>query len=243
MNAHKIILCSLAFLSVITIGSITPTLKLEPSASLVYRMPADNGEGDIAKVEEKKVEVVSCKSELKGEKLEAEMKKLIKDKELVLKEVEDLKKEKTSEKLSSKSNEHADIINLMSQLTSMISLQMQSQMQLQLQMMTMLTQSQNHFIPQMSPFDYQQPFSMMGNTSAFDNYGIGLQPQAMYPQSPTFQSPYSMLPQPIPQQVLPQMFRQPAQAPMSFPIFQGFDFNQSLMNSIPQMSANDLMST
>lgn len=39
------------------------------------------------------VEVVVCKSESKGEKLEAELKKLLEDKELVLKQVDGLKKE------------------------------------------------------------------------------------------------------------------------------------------------------
>jgi len=245
MKTNKIILCSLVILSIISIGSLPTPLYIEKTSSLIKRTPASDGE----KNKEKKVEIVTCKSELKGEKLEADLKKLLEDKEIVLKEIEDLKKEKS--KLKTESQESTNIISLMSQMTSLISTQMQAQMQLQIQIMNLLTQTQNSLIPQISPYAFQQAHSIMGNNAAygfennlaFDSYGIGLQSPLFYPQSQNFQSPYSIMPQSIPQHLLPQMLRQPAQAPMTSPLFQGFDFNQAPMDTIPQMSTRDLIRT
>lgn len=173
-----------------------------------------------------------CKAELKGEKLEADVKKQLEDKEAVLKELEGLKKEneelktkvatKSPEKKSDEQkldakNQNADLIALMSQMTSMFSAQMQAQMQLQIQTMNMLSQMQTNFMPQMNPYSMT---NTLGSQDLGLGYGIGI-PAFNTPWTNDFQNPYSAS--------LPQLIRQPAQAP----VFNGFNFGQDQVIPAP----------
>lgn len=170
-------------------------------------------------------ETVTCKSESKGEKLEADVKKQLDDKEAVLnelkKENEELKSKiaKKSDKKSDeevvkddKKDKNTDLIALMSQMTSMFTTQMQSQMQLQIQTMTMLSQMQTNFMSQSNPYNMTDSMWGLG-------YDVGM-PAYSNPWSSRYQDPYMGY---------PQMQRQPAQAPA----FEGFNFSQEQVFQVP----------
>lgn len=206
------------------------------------------------------VEIVICKSESKGEKLEADVKKLLEDKESVLKQVDGLKKENEDLKLkllvpeikssvvaekpdvkAEAKSQNAEVISLMSQMTTMFSAQMQSQMQMQVQMMSLLSQMQNNRMPQMNPYAYGHSQFSIGQASGYPsagNYGgyptftdgLGLGAMGIGISSPTspwsdYQNPYS---------IMPNMSRQNLPIPADFGFsfnrsqgMQGFDFNQT----------------
>lgn len=192
------------------------------------------------------VEIVVCKSESKGEKLEADVKKLLEDKESVLKQVDGLKKENEDLKLkllvpevkssvvAEAKSPNAEVIALMSQMTTMFSAQMQSQMQMQVQMMSMLSQMQNNSMPQMSPYAYGQGlgYPSAGSYGGYPTFNDSLSLGAMgigvsAPISPwsNYQNPYS---------IMPSISRQQLQTPADFGFsfnrpqgIQGFDFNQT----------------
>lgn len=203
------------------------------------------------------VEVVVCKSESKGEKLEAELKKLLEDKELVLKQVDGLKKENEDLKGKISSVEakpvkvdNTDLVALMSQMTSMFTAQMQSQMQLQTQMMNILSQMQFNSAPQYT-WDlsqaYNRPFAIQENFGmGLGGYGVGIPAYASYPNFGGNINPYSQL---------PQMSRQPAQqSDFGFSFgqipqanhMQGFDFNlspaQPAQPALPEIKRQQLPS-
>lgn len=195
------------------------------------------------------VEIVVCKSESKGEKLEADVKKLLEDKESVLKQVDGLKKENEDLKLklivpevkssvvaevkpevkAEAKSQNAEVIALMSQMTTMFSAQMQSQMQMQVQMMSMLSQMQNNRMPQMSPYAYGPSQFSIGQASGYPSAGS-------YGGYPTFNdglglgamgigisaptSPWSDYQNPY--SIMPSMSRQQLPTPADF----GFSFNR-----------------
>ncbi len=184
---------------------------------------------------------IHCQSESKGEKLKTEVEKLLEDKEEVIKKVEDKNKTKDNDKVivqddknekeaPKKLVDNSDLMNLLTQMTSMISLQMQSQMQLQMQMMSMLSLMQNNNLPQVSPYAYMSDFqpnlaSGINNQLEIAGMGIGM------PQSPVhsmhFHNPYSQL---------PQLERTAPSLDSGFlfnqqPMLRGFDFSSSQMQS------------
>lgn len=176
------------------------------------------------------IEAALCKAELKGEKLEADIKKLLEDQQAVLKEVNGLKKENeelkskiVEKKEESKKSDNSELVALMAQMTTMFSAQMQSQMQMQVQMMSMLSQMQNNFMPQVSPYAFNpSQFSNIQNfgypqAGEFGGFGVGISAQSS-PWS-SYQNPYSMMPS-LNRQYLPQTtdfgfdFSQPMVAPL-----------------------------
>ncbi len=182
----------------------------------------------VAKENKAPSDIVLCKSESKGEKLEADVKKNLEDKEAVLKQIEGLKKENdglkseiaSSKPVEKKSSENSELIALMSQMTTMFTAQMQAQMQAQAQMLSMLTQIQGTMFPQVSPYasDFSQGLAYPGypgGNGGFNNIGIGWGGMGVgipaNSQWSAYSNPYAM----------PEMNRQPAQTQSDF----GFTFN------------------
>ena len=107
MKANKLFFFTIA--SVLSVQALSPDAILK-SHSSAGRMPANQAEVDAKGVEDKKNnETVTCKSEAKGEKLEADLKKLLSDKEEVLKRVEGLQKENDKLKLKLTSNSETKV--------------------------------------------------------------------------------------------------------------------------------------
>lgn len=210
-------------------NKIEPLLKLiNQQKSEIESLKTDikNSVRDIEN-QKKNNEVIEssiCKSELKGEKLEADVKKLLEDKEAVLKEVDGLKKDQALEK---KPSENSELIALMSQLTTMFSAQMQSQMQMQIQMLTMFSQMKNSFMPEASPYAFNpSPFSNIQNFGSpqagqYGGFGVGIQASPWT----AYQNPYSIMPN-LDRQQLPQS----GNSSFGF----GFDFNQTPATSEQQ---------
>lgn len=272
MKANKILFVTA--LSLVTFQAMSPNEFLTSTKSIANRMPAAEEKNaqeneviatatETEVVEAKSstppvVELVACKSESKGEKLEADIKKLLEDKESILKQIDGLKKENEDLKLKltvapeakkqqlapreeSHKSENAEVILLMSQMTTMFSAQMQSQMQMQLQMMSIFSQMQNNPVPQMSPYAYlpsqfsngqnfghRHPNSYNGHPTLHDSIGLGAMDVGISaPASPwsDYHNPYS---------IMPSMTRQQLASPSDYgfsfnrpsPI-QGFDFNQA----------------
>lgn len=223
MKANKLIFCALT-VSFLSTQSMSPSGFIAHTNLSKGRMPASEAAAPVETPNKAPVEVVTCKAESKGEKLEADVKKSLEDKEAVLKQVEGIKKDEEK-----KPSDNSDLIALMSQITTMFSTQMQSQMQMQIQMMNMLSQMQNNMMPQMSPYamDFSQGFNSpysQNDSIGLGSLGVGI--PAYGSQWSGYQSPYS---------IMPNMNRQPAQAPSDFgfsfnsqaPTFSGFDFSQT----------------
>lgn len=209
---------------------IEPLLKLiNQQKSDIESLKTDIKNSEIRDIENQKknnevIESSICKSELKGEKLEADVKKLLEDKEAVLKEVDGLKKDQALEK---KPSENLELIALMSQLTTMFSAQMQSQMQMQIQIMTMFSQMKNSFMPEANPYAFNpSPFSNIQNfgypqAGQYGGFGVGIQASPWT----AYQNPYSIMPN-LDRQQLPQS----GNSSFGF----GFDFNQTPATSEQQ---------
>lgn len=260
MKANKILFVTA--LSIVAFQAMSPNEFLASTKSVTNRMPAaeenkapekevvaNNSEIEVIEVKNSAppvVEQVACKSESKGEKLEADIKKLLEDKESVLKQIDGLKKENEDLKLKlttvpeakkqqlapkeeSHKSENSEVISLMSQMTTMFSAQMQSQMQMQLQMMSMLSQMQNNTLPQMNPYSYlPSQFSRSQNfgyphAGSYGGYptlsdSIGLGAMGVGISAPT--SPWSDYQNPY--SIMPSMTRQPISSPSDY----GFSFNR-----------------
>lgn len=221
------------------IQELTKTIAEQKSEITTLKTAIQNAEIKNAENQKKHSQTIDaaiCKSELKGEKLEADVKKLLEDQEAVLKEVQGLKKENEDLKAKlvtapevkseAKKSENSELVALMSQFTTMFTAQMQSQMQMQVQMMSMLSQMQNNSMPEISPYAFNpSQFSNIQNfgypqAGQFGGYGVGI--SAASPWS-NYENPYSLMPQLNRNQLIaPQdygfSFRQP---------MQGFDFNQA----------------
>lgn len=100
MNANKLLFCTVT--SLLSVQALSPDLLLSGHRSLLQRGPASatynfskiDGPKKIEQEEAKTAEpAVVCKPEPKGEQLQLEMEKLLKDKEQVLAEMNLLKKE------------------------------------------------------------------------------------------------------------------------------------------------------
>lgn len=204
--------------------------------------------------EAKELELIICKAELKGEKLEADVKKALADKEEVLSKIEELKKDNSDLKVKiaeDKKGENPELISLMSQMTSMFTTQMQAQMQMQMQMMSLISQMQMNMAPQYNPYSPMlYPTSSFGFPSLNDSIGfIGSNVGLAQQPSPwsNFANPYSMLPdlerrelpsQPgfsfNPNPAVTELERQhlPSQTGFTFNP-RGFDFSQPQMPQAP----------
>lgn len=215
------------------IQALTKTIAEQKSEIGVLKDDIKNSEIRDVEAQNKNnaaIEAILCKAESKGEKLEADIKKLLEDQQAVVKEVEGLKKEnqdlksKVAEKKEEpKKSENSELVALMAQMTTMFTTQMQSQMQMQVQMMSMLSQMQNNFMPQVSPYAFNPSqfsniqsfgYPQAGQFGGFGNVGISA---AATPWS-DYQNPYSMMPS-LNRQYLPQAtdfgfdFSQPMVAP------------------------------
>lgn len=218
MKANQILFSALA-VSLISAYTMSPSEFLKHDKALKGRLPASAEEvkKEDNKDNKKPVDNVQCKAESKGEKLEKDIKNQTQDIEAVLKEIDALKNEnkelknKVSARPRSKEDNDGDTIALMSQITSLISLQMQSQMNMQTQLMSTLAQFQFNSAPQYT-WDMSQSYSPYGIHENFGmGMGIGIPASGIWGSS-SYSNPYSQL---------PQMTRQPAQQ-MDY----GFSFGQ-----------------
>ncbi len=156
------------------------------------------------KKEEDKKDEIQCLKDDKSSKLEEEIKKLMADKESILKEIADLKKKKEepAKKEEDKKEEvkkpvvkkeaQEDVLGIMSQLTSLMMSQQQQQMMMMQEMFSMFSMSNFSNMSQrqhsyrnpylndhMSPFAYQHDTYVQPqyrSPFSFDtmNYGVGL---------------------------------------------------------------------
>ena len=138
------------------------------------------------KIEVKKEEAqVSCLKDKQPSALEDEIKKLMADKEAIVKEIDELKKSKKEEpkendkKEVAKADKKDDYVSLISQMTSLMITQQEQQMMLMQQMFSMMNQMQT---PQMK---YQQynPYSFgvdQFDAFSFSNYYPQAQPSSEF---------------------------------------------------------------
>lgn len=222
MKANHILFSALA-VTLFAAYNMTPSDLLKQKDSFASRIPASAEEvkpEEIKKEEKKPADNVQCKNELKGEKLEKEVKTQTHDIEAILKEIDSLKNEnkELKEKFSAKkplkesveeSVQSDSSLALMLHLTTMFTSQMQSQMDMQMQMMSMMAQFQFNSAPQHTWDLSQQKYSPYG---IHENFGMGIGIPASGGMW-GYQNPYSQL---------PQMSRQPAQQQADF----GFSFGQ-----------------
>lgn len=159
------------------------------------------------KIEVKKEEAqVSCLKDQQPSALEEEIKKLMADKEAIMKEIADLKKDKKEEPTEDKKEkkevarftEKEDFVTLISQMTSLMVSQQQQQQMIMEQMFSMMSQMQ---MPQnkqnfMSPYSfeqsYPQAYSAYPELSTLGyNVGISYGPQASQ-EAQAYQNPYAI---------------------------------------------------
>jgi hypothetical protein len=219
-------------------------LKIEIENSEVKEISKED-----SKEETDSEEKITCKAESKGEKLEASVADLLKDKESILKQIEGLKNEnkELKSKLSETSEttettvttltkkkkiapvddfshlENNSTLLLMTQLTSMFTTQMQGQMQMQQQMMTLMTQMHNNMMPVENIYKPMPTLSEILDLRSRD-IGVSSSQQGLN----YYQNPYSMIPNLTPQQL-------PTQPDFGFSfsnpqIMPGYDFNQTSGN-------------
>lgn len=190
--------------------AITP-----PKKSLYERRELDMKKEEVKKVDEQ----ISCLKDQQPSALEEEIKKLMADKEAIMKEIEELKAKKDEpkehEKKVSKKEDKEDFVSLVSQMTSLMISQQQQQTMLMQQMFTMMNQMQQ--APQMSQlqqnlmnpyaydmhaknnFSYPQAFQMQPMSEFGSEFGrlgqqVGMSYQSQ-PQSQGYQNPYALQPQ------------------------------------------------
>lgn len=146
------------------------------------------------KEEEKSTTEVSCLKETQPIALEEEIKKLMADKETILKEIEDLKtNKKESQKVASVSNDK-DIVALISQMTSIMISQQEQQQTLMLQMFTMMNQMQMPMqsYPQQESWSQDFMYPMSFESSTFGNSIPGISIGLPYQSLTSYQNPYEL---------------------------------------------------
>jgi len=177
-----------------TVQSISPNLIF--NSKVLRRSPASFGTNHDSAAP--KAYEAQCKSELKGEKLEADVKNLLNDKVEIIKKVKPSKAEKaesSEKKLSNNENktDNSELLALLGQMTTLISNQMQMQMDMQNQMMVILSQMQTPaYMTNLSPNsnDYFNRNSMQYGSPNLEHYGIGISSGANYP-NPYFRPQYN----------------------------------------------------
>lgn len=213
-----------SFSALLTLSAFAPKVFWQENKN-VNRLPASVEE---AKIEDKKKDVNLVKEEIKIKSeeatvqclkdkqptaLEAEIKKLMADKEAIMKEIADLKKEvpsadKKDKKEAPRFTEKEEIVSLVSQMTSMMITQQQQQQMLMEQMFSMMTQMQSQ-MPQNQQQNFMSPYSFNGSYPqatvgypqaypAFENSGVGigigygLGTSYSYSQAQAYQNPYAI---------------------------------------------------
>ena len=222
MKANKLFIYTAA--SFLIVKSLAPDTILTLKQN--GRWPASLGPA--SEVVAPKIESYICKSELKGEKLEADVKKLLNDKEEIIKKVAPIKAETTENK-----SDNSELIALMSQMTTMISNQMQMQMQMQSQMFSMLSQMQTNSgqVPYANNYLDNNPnrYSVLNDNIDFlgsrMNLGLGIQNQSQVWSN--YSNPYNQMPNMIRQQLPSPEFGGPT-SPLA-PMQRGFNFSQGPM--------------
>lgn len=235
----------LTFSALLTVNAFAPQMFWDQQKT-TGRAPSSLEEDRLEKLEQEKKEAakkeelkkneitVQCLKDDKSSKLDEEIKKLMADKQAIIKELEELKKAKKEDtkedapkkdepkKEVVKADTNQDVLMIMSQLTSlMISQQQQQQMMMQ-QMFSMMAQQKPQY---QSPYDsfspmsgYMSPYAYMHDS--FNNFGYI--PYAPFSEMggyqgigigyPTARSPY--------QQQLGGMDRAPSQEKMERYYFQ-----------------------
>ena len=190
--------------------------KIEAPEVIITVVEVTGTKAEEVKTTEKEVAQVTCLQDKQPTALEEEIKKLMADKESILKEIEDLKASKVAsqkvdkiekvektEKIKKSSDKESDI-NLISRMTSMMISQQEQQQMLTQQMFTMMNQmmqmqmnssrqSSQNFT---GPMNFEAPQIGMTNfyphSSNFENYGqgvgIGYPSQTMF----SYKNPYSI---------------------------------------------------
>lgn len=161
----------LSFSALLTLSAFAPKLLWQEHKN-VNRFPASKED---PKIEEKKQDVDVIKKEIKikseeatvqclkdeqSTALEEEIKKLVADKEAIIKQIDDLKakKEKSPalDKKVAQATDKEDVVALISQMASMMISQQEQQQMLMQQMFTMMNQLQTQMTMQSYP-QQQQP--------------------------------------------------------------------------------------
>lgn len=240
MKANILFFCTVA--SVLTIQSISPNL-LKNIHPINGRLPASETiPPSDDKVNTSPAPQVACKSELKGEKLEADVKKSSKDIQAVIEVVENPKADKKAEvqkENADKKSDNSEMLSLMSQMTTLFTTQMQMQMQMQNQMLSMILQMQSSQMPPMNPYspslysNYNNNqyggYPNMNDSLGFLGAGVGIGNSSQA-------QPWSHLPNPYSAQ--PNMERNQMMLPSEFGfsfnqaplMMRGFDFNQTTVS-------------
>lgn len=150
-------------------GSINQVVDL-------HRGPASEEKAEPVKKDEKsEIANLLCLAKNEAAKLSEEVKKLLKDKEEVVAEVNKLKKEnediknKTSEEKLKKPVSNEDVLAMLSQMTNLMLSQQQLQMQMQNQMFSMMNPMSN--ISSMNMFNQFNPYAYNPYNLNF-NYGF-----------------------------------------------------------------------
>jgi hypothetical protein len=203
----KIILFTLATITFAQLNSDSKNNYANPFKH--YRSPASEIKEESKS--QKTDNQVTCLSKNENAKVEEDVKKQLKDKEDVLKEIaalksenEELKKKSEKPKAEIKAN-NEDVVSLLSQITNLLMSQQQAQLQLQNQMFSMMSMmpmnsnsmnmnpyalSYDYTSYHSSPYSYSYP--SLNDTIGFygSNIGIARQPssQSMIAE-PTFQTP------------------------------------------------------
>jgi hypothetical protein len=178
------------------------------STKITNRKPASEPSKELEEVQHS-----LCLSKRHEAELEEQLKKQLKDKEDILKEIDSLKTEVKQKKVVvaepaptpvpvAEKAPQVDIVSLMAQLTSLLQIQQQNQFQLQSQMMNIYS-SMNYNLT---------PPSMINSLSNISAYGIGMNPGYNF----QIQNPYATMPLQIP------MVRS------QIPLTTGFNFQNSI---------------
>ena len=164
----------LSFSALLTISAFAPHVFWQADKQ-TKRSPAsadENKEATKEVKEEIKKEVVeaqiTCAKEKQPKDLEAEVKKLMEDKEQIMKELEELKAAGKKEEIKkvSKFENQDDILGIMSQLSSLMVSQQQQQMMMMNQMFSLFQTQQPKQQSWYSPLsDYMSPYAF--NASQF----------------------------------------------------------------------------
>ncbi len=157
-------------------------LKLDTKVSSVEApAPLKDLEHKSVAIESREVKLVeveaqvSCLKEKQPKELEAEVKKLMEDKEKIMKELEELKASKKpddkKEKKVAKTDYNEDILGIMSQLTSLMISQQQQSMMMMTNMFSMFQAQQPKQQSWYSPMsDYMSPYAFNASQFEFPNH-------------------------------------------------------------------------
>lgn len=184
MKAQKLLY--LTIFSILSFEVLSPVHVKPLNPIIKFRAPA-SAENIAQPVNE-------CVAELSGEQLQTDVHQLIKDKESILEEIKNLKKEKEAMKKPQNENTIAMMSEITSLLTSQMQQQMQLQMQMQMQMMNLMQQMQSLSMPSTNSFAQQSPTFTMNDYLNFVTPFIGQPAKNNSPWS-SYVNPYIMLPE------------------------------------------------